>query len=186
MFIYMSALIFNLSFNLIRRIGFFFFGPRFLFHGGNFVSFIKLSILMISVVCRMILYVSSVCHDSSTRNLKKNSDRKIRWSKIRVLERKVNVFLCLCLLPHCTVLEVQWSMIHFVQLLPLLSVWSTVFQASLKSAKVLFTVSIPLFSLMDFRNSFRFLVKRVLAEVHIFFASSAISSPPKRISMVLL
>ena len=28
-----------------------------------------------------------------------------------------------CLLPHCTVLEVQWSMIHFVQLLPLLSVW---------------------------------------------------------------
>ena len=53
----------------------------------------KLSILMISAVCRMILYVSSVCHDSLTRNLKKNSDRKIRWSKIRALERKVNVFL---------------------------------------------------------------------------------------------
>ena len=53
----------------------------------------KLSTLMISAVCRMILYVSSVCHDSLTRNLKKNSDRKIRWSKIRALERKVNVFL---------------------------------------------------------------------------------------------
>ena len=53
----------------------------------------KLSTLMISAVCRMILYVSSVCHDSLTRNLKNNSDRKIRWSKIRVLERKVNVFL---------------------------------------------------------------------------------------------
>ena len=48
---------------------------------------------MISAVCRMILYVSTVCHDSLTRNLKNNSDRKIRWSKIRVLERKVNVFL---------------------------------------------------------------------------------------------
>ena len=53
----------------------------------------ELSILMISAVCRMILYVSTVCHYSLTRNLKNNSDRKIRWSKIRVLERKVNVFL---------------------------------------------------------------------------------------------
>ena len=51
---------------------------------------------------------------------------------------------------------------------------STVFQASLSSAKVLFTVSIPLLSLMDLRNSFRFLVKRALAEVLILFAFSPI------------
>ena len=31
---------------------------------------------------------------------------------------------------------------------------------------------------MDFRNSFRFLVNRALAEVLILFASTAISSPP--------
>ena len=78
MFIYMSALLFNLSFNLIGRIGFFF-GRRlkmifYIVKKELEISFLSLCILRdetfdIDDLSRMILHVSIVCHGSLTRNL---------------------------------------------------------------------------------------------------------------------